>query len=811
MMFKTKFSIFKAFFTLFVCFLTWGNKTNAQVNFNTIDVAVTQNFDGMGGAPFELTNNTSLAGVYAFRTIGNATPNIFTNSAGGVNSGNLYNFGTASTATDRAMGGIQSSVTGVINYGVRYKNNTTMTITALLVTYTGEEWRTGTGNVVNTLAFDYRQAPSVTDLTSGIYNSFSALSFDSPIISATGGALDGNLAANRVTLTATIPVNIPPGEEIMLRWTDIDDSLLDCALAIDDLSVTPKVGKQFYYDGTGSLTNLTNWGANPDGTGANPPDFVSDGQIFEIRNTTSVTIDATWTVSGAGSKVILGNATTPSAPITLTLNANTAIAVPNVSFDVSQPASGNHKVIYKNSGAISFGTIKDPNLELEFDGATITTTTTKTYGNVRLMNNATIDMISASPTIKNLTIDAGSTLTGGTATSRFITIPAGGSVVINGTFKTAKAVGFVSSNVGTSATTFGAIQFIGAENLTLGTNSIIEFSRGSTGNIGTQTVDARSDYKNLTLSNSAGNLVSNKVTAGAINVSGVLTINTLGADTLKGNVTTGTLTMTSGKVFLGINNITAANIAGGSPTAYVVTDSTGNLTRTNFTATTLFPIGTTTYYTPATVTNAATARSFSAKVTPSVLNPTDATKIVNLQWDITPSVSTGNNAALVLQWHKAAQATAFSPTAPVHINHYNSTTAKWDYSSVATVTAPNDTTYTATASGFTNFSPFAVSNVRALATGIFDVNTEGVIVGDVFPNPAIGNKIWLPIATEQAVDVYYALFDVTGQLLVEKKLPASQGKRVIELDFEPFINHLVFIQVKIGSSVYTRRFISIKK
>lgn len=809
-MFKNYNLNYKVLSTLFVLFFIIHHKTIGQVNFNALDVAVTQNFDGLGGASFELTDNTSLTGVYVRRTVGNAVPNIMTISAGGTNSGNIYNFGASSSATDRAMGGIQSSVTGVINYGVRYKNNTTTTITALLVTYTGEQWRTGTGNVVNSLAFDYRQAPSVTDLTSGTYNSFSALTFDSPIVSATGSALDGNAPANREVLTATIPVNIPPGEEIMLRWTDIDDSLLDYALAIDDLSVTPKAGKVYYYDGTGPLTNLTNWGTNPDGTGTNPPDFVSDGQIFELRNTTSVTIDATWTVSGAGSKVILGHSTTPTAPITVTLNASTAISVPNVSFDVSQPATGNHKIIYKNSGAISLGTVKDPNLELEFDGASITTTTGKTYGNVRLMNNAVIDMLAGSPTIKNLTIDAGSTLIGGTATSRIITIPTGGSVVINGTFKTAKSAGFVSSNVGSTATTFGAIQFIGAENLTLGANSTIEFNRGSTGNIGTQTVDARSDYKNLVLSNSSGNLVSNKITGvGPITVASTLTINTLGADTLKGNVTAGTLNMTAGKVFLGTNNLTATNITGGSQTAYVVTDSTGNLTRTNFTATTLFPIGTTAYYTPATVTNSATARNFSAKVTPSVSTPTDATKIVNLQWDITPSNLTGNNASLVLQWHKATHATAFSPTAPVFINHYNTATSKWDFASAATIATPNDTTYTATASGFTTFSPFAVGNAKALSTPIFDIHTEGVDVGAFFPNPAVNHKVWLPISTENESEVQLSLFDATGRLILQKKIAADKGKRLIELDFEQYKSTLFFVQIKIDKGIYMRRFVAV--
>jgi hypothetical protein len=40
----------------------------------------------------------------------------------------------------------------------------------------------------------------------------------------------------------------------------------------------------YYYDGSGDLDVLTNWGLNTDGTGVNPSNFTSDGAIYEIRN-----------------------------------------------------------------------------------------------------------------------------------------------------------------------------------------------------------------------------------------------------------------------------------------------------------------------------------------------------------------------------------------------------------------------------------------------------------------------------------------------------------------------------------------------
>jgi Secretion system C-terminal sorting domain len=714
---------------------------SAQVSFTAADVPVTENFNqtDFNVTAFNLTDNTSIPGVYARRAVGNATPNVIARTAGGASGGNLYHFGTASTDADRALGSIQSTATGVLNYGIRYKNNTGSIITSLIVTYTGEEWRTNAATAstpmppANVLSFDYRQAPTVTDLTTGTFTSVSALNFTSPVTSTatTGTALNGNDPANRVTLTATITVTIPAGEEILLRWTDVDEDGVDCGMAIDDISVTPKAATNYYYKGSGSLASTSSWGTSSNGGGANPPNFTNDYQLFIITNTTAVTLDAVWTVSGA-SKVILGNLTSPSAAITLTLPTGTSIETPTIGFDVAAPSSGNHKIIYQNSTAISIGAINDPNLELVYDGATLSTSTSKTYGNVSLINNATVDMSNAAIVVKNLTIDAGSSLSGAYSSTRYLAIKSGGSVVINGTFKTGRPGGLVSANIPipvTTSTANNALLFEGSESLTIGAASTIDYYRGTSGNTGVQTIEART-YNNLMLSNSG--VSNNKIfAAGTTTVSGNLTINTFAGTetaTLSGNVTTNTLTLTSGKVLLGANNLTTNTISGGSNACFVVTDGAGTLTRNNFTGATTFPVGTTTTdYAPATVTNNASARNFAVKVGPTVTTPLDATKIVNLQWDILPSNASGNNADLTLQWNTAHQAAAFNAAANVYMGHYNG--SFWDLAKLSTVAGASP--YTATATGFTNFttpSLFALGNVNAIVIPIeltkFDVKTN---------------------------------------------------------------------------------------
>ncbi len=209
-----------------------------QVQLSTVNVSATQNFDGLSTATFNLTDNTSITGVYAFRTLGNATPNVITAGVGSSATGQFYNFGT-SLALDRALGSVSSGTPGTLFYGVRYQNNTGVPVT-LDVQYTGEQWRNGGNVAAQVLAFNYRQAATVTDLTTGTYTAFTSLDFTTLVNTAVAAALDGNNSANRTVRTASIPVTIPAGQEIMLRWADIDNAGSDHGIGIDDLIVTPR-------------------------------------------------------------------------------------------------------------------------------------------------------------------------------------------------------------------------------------------------------------------------------------------------------------------------------------------------------------------------------------------------------------------------------------------------------------------------------------------------------------------------------------------------------------------------------------------
>src|SRR5260221_5883365 len=218
----------------------------AQVSLTTIGSAYTQNFDGLASSGTPVwTDNTTLPGWYAQFVAVPANPTTYTAGTGSVATGALYSFGVAGTnpVTDRALGSVSSGTPGNILFGVRFTNNTGTTITSLDISYNGEEWRNGGNTTPQKIDFQYQIASpgTITDANtpSTGWTDFDSLDFTGPIATATAAALDGNAAANRTALSATLTLSVPSGQEVWIRWLDTNDAGNDHGLAVDDLSVTP--------------------------------------------------------------------------------------------------------------------------------------------------------------------------------------------------------------------------------------------------------------------------------------------------------------------------------------------------------------------------------------------------------------------------------------------------------------------------------------------------------------------------------------------------------------------------------------------
>jgi len=206
---------------------------NAQVLFTG---SYSQDFNTLAStsAANVWTNNvTPLVGWYATRTV-------YVANNGGNNAGALYSYGLDApdpNSSDRALGSIGSQSTATVFYGVRLVNNSGGSITSLRIRYRGEQWRYSGNATAQTVNFGFKLGAAA--INEAGYSNVAALAFTSPSISGSTGTRNGNLAENSQAFDQTFSVGSwAAGQELWLRWEDIDHAGADHGLAVDDLFVT---------------------------------------------------------------------------------------------------------------------------------------------------------------------------------------------------------------------------------------------------------------------------------------------------------------------------------------------------------------------------------------------------------------------------------------------------------------------------------------------------------------------------------------------------------------------------------------------
>jgi hypothetical protein len=78
-------------------------------------------------------------------------------TAGGtsVTTGGIYNYGLASSPTNRALGMVSTTTSGFTTIAAEFVNNTSTTISQVNINYTGEQWHDGTATGAKTLDFGW--------------------------------------------------------------------------------------------------------------------------------------------------------------------------------------------------------------------------------------------------------------------------------------------------------------------------------------------------------------------------------------------------------------------------------------------------------------------------------------------------------------------------------------------------------------------------------------------------------------------------------------------------------------------------------
>jgi predicted extracellular nuclease len=212
-----------------------GASGSGSVALTAVGVPHAEDFNTLANSG---TANTALPTGWYLAESGTSARNndAYGASTGSDNAGDTYSFGAAGS-TERAFGTLLSG-TLTPTIGAKFTNDTGQTIGQLAIAYTGEQWRLGaTARGADRL--DLQVSTDATSLITGTWTNVDVLDFSSPITAGTAGLLDGNAAANRTAVAATVPLTVAPGGSFWIRWTDFNVSSSDDGLAVDDFSLRP--------------------------------------------------------------------------------------------------------------------------------------------------------------------------------------------------------------------------------------------------------------------------------------------------------------------------------------------------------------------------------------------------------------------------------------------------------------------------------------------------------------------------------------------------------------------------------------------
>ena len=228
--------------------LAVNSLAQAGISVSSPAFSYSQSFDALttATAAQPWANNSTLAGWSLFVSNGNAAPTLL-GGTGSSNAGSFFSFGAAGVA-ERALGSVASGGTyfgspaagAVAGYfALAFTNDSGGALAAFSLGFDGEQWRDGGAAtpVAQTLVMEHGFGASFAGVTSwqSPGNSFN---FTSPVLTntASGAAVNGNVAGLVTGLGGNVAVGWMPGETLWLRWVEVNNAGNDHGLAIDNLS-----------------------------------------------------------------------------------------------------------------------------------------------------------------------------------------------------------------------------------------------------------------------------------------------------------------------------------------------------------------------------------------------------------------------------------------------------------------------------------------------------------------------------------------------------------------------------------------------
>jgi hypothetical protein len=635
---------------------------------------------------------------------------------------------------------LDASSTG--NYGVTAKgnwvNNGTFNAQAGTVTFGGTSTISGTSttqfkNVSISASSTLTGPASGTINVSGNWSNSGTFTHNSSTVVFNGtSTVTGTNAFNNVSFSGT---------SLTLPATSIAGNLVNNGTALTISGAITFNGTSNQTVSGSSTTTFTNITINNTGTSPNNVvDFTSvfatssgsltpTAGIMKVSSASSftpfsgsVTIpsSAGLTVNNAGAALSWGSAGS------LTLNGSIAITSAGGSFIVG---SGNNTLTVGSTGSLilSGGTLNIKGRFLAIAAGTTTinggslvvptggTVSTASNSIIQIGSSAIFSMTSGAINVRSKNgntalpdisiAQSSSTITGGTITVSDATI------TINSNIPVYDLV--VDNNAGTATASLSAALSV-LHNLTINSGTLLANNNnitvgGNWNNAGTYTPGTNT----VTFT---GGSAQHQYTRTGTGTFSSLTLNDANGLLLNNNLTiAGTLTLTSGKVTLGSNNLTLSAAVSGpgalgtSTTNYIVTDGSGKLfiqtIGSTLTGDVLFPIGNTSYN-PLVInaTGMTGANTFGVSVSNSTVGGATVAESVNRAWAM--SHSSGTDAAIVkVQWTAGDENGSFTHSSSQLVN--SNGVSFTDQGSIAAASGSDPYTRTSDIA-FSNFTTIGV-------------------------------------------------------------------------------------------------------
>jgi hypothetical protein len=219
----------------------------AAISVTSSSFTYSQTFDSLAstGTNVAWTNNSTLAGWYLFSGSGSALTNIDAGTGSGT-AGKFWSYG-GSGSSDRALGGLGSggtyfgspatgAVAGYIAVGLT--NSSGGILREITFGYDGEQWRNGGNTTSHTMVLEYGFGATYSSVTSWTAPG-SAFDFTGPIATATGAAVNGNVAGLVTDRGGSLTgLSWTSGSTLWVRFTERNEAGNDHGLAIDNFEIT---------------------------------------------------------------------------------------------------------------------------------------------------------------------------------------------------------------------------------------------------------------------------------------------------------------------------------------------------------------------------------------------------------------------------------------------------------------------------------------------------------------------------------------------------------------------------------------------